>query len=61
VQIDITEGTGFVEFGLALAASSRGAKLPESLPLEEVKQDVKVSLETLASNKRLLVITNVQH
>lgn len=61
VHIDITEGSGFVEFALALAASSRGIKLPESLPLEEVKQDIKVSLETLASNRRLLIITNVQH
>jgi tetratricopeptide (TPR) repeat protein len=61
VRIDVTEGTGLVEFALSLAASSRGEKLPVSLPPEEVKRDIELSLETLAANRRLLVITNVQH
>ena len=61
VHITVTEGTGFVELALNLNASARGEALAESLSREEIEREIRLSIETLAKDDRLLVISNVQH
>ncbi len=61
VKIDVTEGTGFVEIALALKASAMNELLAESLPHKEIERQIRLSVETLAKDGRLLIISNVQH
>jgi tetratricopeptide (TPR) repeat protein len=61
VKIEVNEGTGFVELALALNASVRNETLAESLPYQEIEHQIRLSIEILARDERLLVVTNVQH
>jgi len=60
VNIQVTEGTGFVELALTLNAA-RHETLAESLSHQEVENQIRLSIETLVKNGQLLVISNVQH
>ncbi|MGA2482834.1 MAG: TIR domain-containing protein [Candidatus Acidiferrales bacterium] len=61
VTIRVTAGTGWVELALALNAQARGEGLTESLSHEEIERQIRLAIETLAEDGRLLVVTNVQH
>jgi len=61
VNIVVSEGTGFVELALALNASARNETLSESLSHQEIERQIRLSIETLAKDGRLLVVSNVQH
>lgn len=61
VQIDVSEGTGFVELALALFASVRHEVLPESLDQGRLEQEIRLCVEMLSKNGQLLVLSNVQH
>jgi tetratricopeptide (TPR) repeat protein len=61
VNIDVSQGTGFVELAMALNALSRNETLVESLTQHEIEGQIRLSVETLAKDGRLLVLSNVQH
>ena len=61
VQIEVSQGTGFVELALALSASVRHQVLPESLDQGQLEQEIRLCVETLSKNGQLLVLSNVQH
>jgi tetratricopeptide (TPR) repeat protein len=61
LSVGVTEGTGFVELALSLNALARKETLPESLPQDEIERQIRLSLETVAKDGRLLVLSNVQH
>ena len=61
VNIDVNQGTGFVELALTLNAIARNETLAESLPQKEIENQIRLSIETLAKDGRMLVISNVQH
>lgn len=61
VQVDVSQGTGFVELALALSAAVNHETLPESLDRQHLEQEIRLCVETLSKNGQLLVLTNVQH
>lgn len=61
INVDVTPGTGLVELALKLNALVRNEQLPESLPLNELQFHLRVSVEMIAKEERLLLLTNVQH
>jgi tetratricopeptide (TPR) repeat protein len=61
VQIEVNQGTGFVELALALFASVRHKVLPESLDQSQLEQEIRLCVEMLSKNGQLLVFSNVQH
>jgi tetratricopeptide (TPR) repeat protein len=61
VHVDVTQGTGFVELALNLAAEVRHEVLPESLDQNQLEQEIRLCIETLAKNGQLLVLSNAQH
>lgn len=61
VTLDVTAGTGFVETALSLNAQSRREGLAESLSREEVESQIRLSIETIAKNGRIFMVTNIQH
>ncbi len=60
-HLDIGQGTGFVELALELRAAARHDSLPVGLDRVQIELDIRLSLETLASQGRLLLLSNVQH
>jgi len=60
-QIDVNQGTGFVELALELSALSRNETLPVGLDREALVSDIGLSIETLAHDGRLLFLSNVQY
>ena len=61
VQVDVSQGTGFVELALALFAAVRHEVLPESLDQTRLEQEIRLCVEMLSKKGQLLVISNVQH
>ena len=61
VSLRVSEGTGLTEFALYLNALARGRELQEGLSLEELRQEIRLSLEEVARSERFLLLTNVQH
>jgi tetratricopeptide (TPR) repeat protein len=61
VQIDVTQGTGFVELALQLCAVSRNEMLPVGLDKEALESDIRLSMEMLAHEGRILFLSNVQY
>ena len=61
VQVDVSQGTGFVELALALFAAVRHEVLPESLDQTQLEQEIRLCVEMLSKNGQLLVISNIQH
>ena len=61
VQVDVTQGTGFVELALDLSAAVRHEVLPESLDQIQLQQEIRLCVEQLSKNGQLLVLSNVQH
>src|SRR5579859_974197 len=61
VYVDVSQGTGFVELALILSASVRRATLPEGLDQSHLEQEIRLSVEMLAKNGQLLILSNVQH
>jgi tetratricopeptide (TPR) repeat protein len=60
-HLDIGQGTGFVELALELSALSRHETLPVGLDQAQIESDIRLSLEVLAKDGRLLLLSNVQH
>jgi tetratricopeptide (TPR) repeat protein len=60
-HLQIGQGTGFVELALELRALSRRDILPEGLRQEQIEGDIRLSVELLAKNEQLLVLSNVQY
>lgn len=61
VRIDVSEGTGFVEFALALSASVLRETLPEGLNQEELDEKIRLCVETVVQKGRFLLLSNIQH
>jgi tetratricopeptide (TPR) repeat protein len=61
VQIDATQGTGFVELALELRAITRNDVLPVGLDKTALESDIRLSIELLAHDGRMLLISNVQY
>ena len=61
VQVDVSQGTGFVEIALALSAAVKHENLPESLDQQHLEQEIRLCVEMLSKNGQLLVLTNIQH
>ncbi len=61
VNIEVSEGTGFVELALTLNATARNETLAQSLSRREIEREIRLSIETLAKKDRLLAVSNVQH
>lgn len=61
VRVDVTQGTGFVELALELSALARHETLPVGLDQSQLESDIRLSIEVLAKEGRLLLLSNVQH
>ena len=61
VRLDVGQGTGFVELALALSGSVLHDSLPEGLDRSEIEHRIRLCVETIAKEGRLLVLSNVQH
>lgn len=61
VHVEVSQGTGFVELALTLNALARNETLAESLSQDEIERQIRLSIETVAKDGRLLVVSNVQH
>lgn len=61
VRVDVTSGTGPVELALALNALARRETLAEGLSLVELDHQIRLSVERIAKDQRLLIVSNVQH
>ncbi|HXR15995.1 MAG TPA: toll/interleukin-1 receptor domain-containing protein [Terriglobales bacterium] len=60
-HIDVTQGTGLVELALELSALARHEILPVGMDQKQLESDVRLSIEVLAKDGRLLLLSNVQH
>ena len=61
VRVDISQGTGYVELALALAASVLHEPLAEGLDQASLDEKIRLCVETLVMNGQLLLLANVQH
>ncbi|HUA61488.1 MAG TPA: toll/interleukin-1 receptor domain-containing protein [Verrucomicrobiae bacterium] len=61
MRVDVTPGTGFVELALELRSLTRHEPLPVGLDQSQLEGDIRLSIETLAREERLLLLSNVQH
>ena len=61
VIVDATEGTGITELALYLNALARKQKLDENLSVEELRHELRLSIEAIARSNSFLLITNIQH
>ncbi len=61
VRLDVGQGTGFVELALALSGFVLHESLPEGLDRNEIEHRIRLCVETIAKEGRLLVLSNVQH
>ena len=61
VHVEIGEGTGLTEFALYLNALAREVSLGESLTAEELRVEIRLSLEEVVRSGRFLLVTNIQH
>jgi Flp pilus assembly protein TadD len=61
MRVDVTPGTGFVELALELRALTRHEPLPVGLDQSQLEGDIRLSIEVLAREERLLLLSNVQH
>lgn len=60
-RIEVTQGTGAVELALSLNAST-GQKAPaEGLDAQSINRTIREAVELLATQRKLLVLTNVQY
>src|ERR1019366_39112 len=60
-HIDITQGTGFVEVALELSAIARHETLPVGMDQQQIEADIRLSIEVLSKDQRLLLLSNVQY
>lgn len=61
ITLEITNGTDLVELAFKLNAYSRNAALKEELSQEDLVQELKLSIETIAKEGRLLLLVNVHY
>ncbi|MCY3895776.1 MAG: TIR domain-containing protein [Chloroflexi bacterium] len=61
VFVDATEGTGITELALYLNALARKRSLDENLSVEELRNELQLSIESIARSNSFLLITNIQH
>ena len=61
IQVDVNQGTGFVELALALSAAAKHEVLPESLNQEQLEGEIRLCFELLAKKGQLLLLSNIQH
>ena len=61
IQIDVVSGTRLIELALRLCAESKGKELPVGLSSSEAKGEILLALESLASEGKFLIFTNIQH
>lgn len=61
VTVDVSEGTGLTELALYLNALARSETLEEGLALEELRTQLRLSIEAVARSKQFLLLTNIQH
>ena len=61
VHVNVTEGTGMTEFALYLNARARGTTLKEGLTPDELRLEIRLSLEHIIQSGRFLILTNIQH
>ncbi len=61
MSVDVSEGTGVTELAIYLNALARDETLEEGLTVEELRTEIRLSIEAVARSKRFLLVTNVQH
>ena len=61
VSVDGSEGTGLTELALYLNALARDETLEEGLTAEELRTEIRLSIEAVAQSNRFLLVTNIQH
>ena len=61
VHIEVRAGTGLTELALYLSSLARAQSMPEGLSADELKLDLRLSLEEIVRTGRFLVLSNIQH
>lgn len=61
ISIDVSSGTDLTELALRLNASIRNTIIEEKLPVDKLREEIALSIETLAKTGRFLCFWNTQH